>query len=311
MVEFAVSVQSVRDLRLAEEPWVPFAWQNRIEAELQEVFFREWSVMFAEPKRPQRIYFGSEFCQYRLPSLSLVIKAVEYCLENGFAFTFATPYTHNQTFTQLVRILAYLDEMASAAGERVEVVVNDWGVYHHIQTRFPHLDVVIGRLLNKTIRDPRVAHYYDDERAPEQGRKFFQGTGLVSTWFQTFWQNGNVIGIEFDELIQGKEVTQMESSLQISLHFPFGCIASGSACMVGFMDTERAEKFRGDPACKQQCQKYVFELKNRQHRDMKHRIFQKGTTAFYAHNLELVRSGLQSVQAIKRPRVVYSPRIPV
>jgi hypothetical protein len=314
MVEFAVSVQSFRDLCLAEEPWLPFSRQNPMEAELQEVFFQEWAAAFAKPKRPERIYFGSEFCQYRLPPLSLVKKALAYCRESGFAFTFATPYAHREKFTQLVSILAYLDGAAASTGERVEVVVNDWGVYHHIQTHLPRLDVVIGRLLNKTIRDPRVAHYYANDKAPEEGRKFFQRTGLLSAWFQTFLQRGNVVGLDFDELIQGNEVPSMkewEAPLLTSFHFPFGCVASGSACMVGFMETAKAGKFRGDPKCKQECQRYVCELKNRQHSDMQTRIVQKGTTAFYAHTRELVRSGLRGVQAVERPRVVYSPRIPV
>lgn len=313
MVEFAVAVQSAQELSLAKEPWVANSCQNEIEAELQNVFFQEWTDLFGEMVQPHRIYFGSEFCQYRLVSLAAVKKALNYSWDNGFEFTFVTPFTHNDKFLQLVKVLSYLDQMVQSSGKKIEVVVNDWGVYHHIQTHFPHLDVVIGRLLNKTIRDPRVAHYYDDERAPERARKFFKETGLFSSWFAKFLENGNVVGVEFDQLIQGNDlsVKEWEASLFVSFHFPFGCVASGSACMVGFMETEKESKFRGDPKCKQQCQLYVFELKNRQHTDMQHRVFQKGTTVFYAHNSELVKKGLKGLQTIERPRVVYSPRIPM
>jgi|GEM_PF-464625 len=311
MVEFAVAVQSARDLSLATQPWSAFSHQNKIEAELQEVFFGEWLHTFGEQARPRRIYFGSEFCQYRLPSLSAVKKAAAYSWENGFEFTFATPYAHQEKFEQLTEILHYLNDIVITTGKRVEVVINDWGVYHHVQMHLPQLDVIIGRLLNKMIRDPRVAHYYNDEKAPEMGRKFFKETGLFSSYFAKFLEKGNVVGMDFDQLIQGHEMTEKEAALVASFHFPFGCVASGSACMVGFMETEKRDKFRGDPNCKQQCQQYVFELKNRRHTDMEYRIFQKGTTAYYAHNQALIQTGLKGVQSLVKPRVVYSPRIPM
>lgn len=311
MVEFAVAVQSVRDLPVTTAPWTPFAHQNNVEAELQTLFFEEWSAQFGGLVKPGRLYFGSEFCQYRLAPLSAVKKALAFCRENGLTFTFATPFVHQDQFHRLAELLSFLNDAGPCSGKRIEVVVNDWGVYHHIRTHFSNLDVVIGRLLNKMIRDPRVAHHYDNERAPESAREFFKQPGLLSTWFTRFLEGGNVVGFDFDQLIQGTDVSDSVSPLIASLHFPYGCVASGSACLVGFMDTPKSDKFRGDPNCKQQCQSYVFELTNRRHTDMEHRVFQKGTTAFYAHKTATIKQGLRSMQSLTSPRVVFSPRIPM
>ncbi|WP_286884897.1 hypothetical protein [Aneurinibacillus sp. UBA3580] len=311
MVEFAVAVQSQRDLPLVESPWASFAHQNPIETEMQTIFFEEWERLYEKKRKPDRIYFGSEFCQYRLPSLSTVKKALAYSWHNGFEFTFASPYVHNQKFHLLLEILEDLHQTAGVAGRSIEVVLNDWGVYHHVRTNFPSLHIVIGRLLNKTIRDPRIADYYDDERAPESARNVVKETGLFSDSFSRFLESANVVGIEFDELVQEHKLAQHKSPYRLSFHFPFGCVASGNACMVGFMEASKKEKFRGDPECKQQCQLYTFELKNRQFTDMEYRIFQKGNTAFYAYNPNIVKRGLQGMIDVASTRIVYSPRIPV
>lgn len=310
-MEFAVAIQSIRDLNLAKEPWKPFLHQNSVETELQSMFFEEWKETFKEEVTPQRIIFGSEFCQYRTPSKRAVSRVLQYCLDNDLKFSFATSYTHEQKFQQLIDILAFLDEKAKKEDEQIEIIVNDWGVYFQIQNDYPHLEVVIGRLLNKSIRDPRVAHYYNENEGPEKGKEFFKQTGLFSTSFQRFLDGGNVVGFEFDQLIQGSQLNEEENERKIGLHFPFGCVASGSACMVGFMDMEKANKFRGDPECKQQCQSYIFELKNKRHNDMKNGVFQKGTTAFYAYDTKLLKSAFQHLQSLKNPRVVYSLRLPV
>ncbi|KAB7708244.1 hypothetical protein F9802_05970 [Bacillus aerolatus] len=310
-MKFAVAVQSIRDLKFVKEPWAPIDSQNDIEAELQTTFFRIWQDTFGEVISPDRIIFGSEFCQYRLPAARVVKKALDYCWENGMDFSFATSYVHEEKFKQLADILSLLDEAIQESEKRIEVIVNDWGVYYYTKQNFPRLDIIIGRLLNKSIRDPRVAHYYNESNAPEEGKDFFKKTGLFSEPFRQFLNDGKVSGFEFDQLIQGNSLSEEEAKQTIGLHFPFGCVASGSACMVGFIDSDKADKFRGDPECKQQCQFYVFELKNKRHLDMKNRVFQKGNTAFYSHDSGLVKTGLESLQTIENARAVYSLRLPV
>ncbi|HHY22200.1 MAG TPA: hypothetical protein GX525_10080, partial [Bacilli bacterium] len=65
MVEFAVSIQSFRELTIADRPWKPFEQQNEIEARMQTIFFQEWQEIMDEQVKVSRVYFGSEFCQYR------------------------------------------------------------------------------------------------------------------------------------------------------------------------------------------------------------------------------------------------------
>lgn len=312
MAEFAVAVQSLKELTNIEKPWLAYEKLNPIEAEMQKLFFDEWEQIFSNKSAPTRIYFGSEFCQYRLMPLTTVKKALQYCWENGYEFTFATPYVHEPKYSHLLEILSFLNETSKETGKAIEVCVNDWGVYHTVQKKFPYLEIAIGRLLNKNIRDPRVAGYYNADKAPEKGKQYFKQTGLLSEWFTTYLNNGDVKSIEFDELIQGTEFHGGENeSYSLSFHYPFGVTASGSACMVGFMDRDKKDKFRGEPQCKQQCQHYVFELKHRNIPEMNTGMYQKGNTAFYAHNRAMLQRSLRKIKEIANARIVYSLRIPV
>lgn len=312
VAEFAVAIQSINEITNTEQPWFSHSQHNPIESEMRQLFFEEWKKVFSETTKPTRIYFGSEFCQYRLPKLSIVKKALDYCWTNGYEFTFATPYVHGTKFEQLAEILLFLNKTARETGKTIEVVVNDWGIFHHINKNFIHLQIAIGRLLNKNIRDPRVANYYNDERAPESGKQFFKQSPLLSQSFSNFFKKGNVSSIEFDELIQGYEFpSKQENYYKNTFHFPFGMVASGSACMVGFMETAKKDKFRGDPNCKQQCQKYIFSLKNRMIPDINTGIFQKGNTAFFSHKREMIERALERLKKQDNARIVYSLRLPV
>lgn len=309
-MELAIAIQSIKEIELATKPWEKNERQNDIEKELQEVFFKEWLTLFPDKKKVDRLYFGSEFCQYRLAPLSIVKKALLFSRNHDLFFTFATPYVHEEKFKQLAEILSFLNEESQIAKDRIEVVVNDWGVYHFVRRNCPHLSILIGRLLNKTIRDPRIAQFYNKSEAPKEAKNYFKGTGLFSSSFQEFLGEDRLVGIEFDELIQGQIVPDT-TELTTAFHYPFGCVASGNACMVGFIDSEKKDKFRGDPKCKQQCQLFLFELKNRFIKDGQQRMFQKGNTAFYVHDEHLIRRGLQDAINSKRSRIVYSPKIPV
>lgn len=312
MAEFAVAIQSIKELSHIEKPWLTYENLNPVEAKMQKLFFDEWEQVFSEKAAPTRIYFGSEFCQFRLMNVAIVKKALEYCWERGFEFTFATPYVHEAKFQQLTEILSFLNETAKETGRAIEVCVSDWGVYHTVQKNYPHLEIAIGRLLNKNIRDPRIANFYNSEKAPEKGKQFFKQSGILSEWFSKFLKSGEVTSIEFDELIQGSDIEgENDHPYSMAFHFPFGVTASGSACMVGFMDTEKKDKFRGDTHCKQQCQHYVFELKHRNIPEISTGMYQKGNTAFYSHNQAMIGRSLRQLKEMKNARVVYSLRIPV
>src|SRR5260370_35520538 len=128
----------------------------------------EWSLHIATPEdltreaslpddlaaifgdvRFTRIAYGTEFCENLIPSR----ESLRAVVDSTRPLTFLTPYAGDEGIAQ---IRALLPELPPAT----EVVFNDWGVRRMLRREFPHLVPVQGRLLNKSLRAPRVTGIY-------------------------------------------------------------------------------------------------------------------------------------------------------
>ena len=107
-----------------------------------------------------RCAFGNEFCEHLLPSPDPLAAALAAARSRGMAFTLLTPYVSDRGIDELRRLLGAFDEDGG------EVVFNDWGTLNLLRREFPHLVPVQGRLLNKSLRDPRVTTIYASAPAP-------------------------------------------------------------------------------------------------------------------------------------------------
>ncbi|MGG3823504.1 hypothetical protein AB4J90_11245 [Geobacillus thermodenitrificans] len=256
---------------------------------------------------PARLYFGSEFCQYRIPKTTELAEAYAFARKRGYGFTFVTPYVPERGMKKLLPLLEWLQE----EGDDVEVVVNDWGMLYMVASSFPSLRPVVGRLLNKMIRDPRVAYLYDRPEAPLPAKEaFFRSSFDVAT-FQTFFQRLNVKAIEYDSFLQ--PVYPPALDVPISLHLGFAVIATGRACLVGTLHQLKEHKFKGTVPCKQQCCHYIAELVNKRTKlsELPVRVFQKGNTSFYQQTPELVEKGIDWAEENGVWRLVVHFKIPV
>ena len=120
-MELALAVHDVKQLFLLEnmhdDEKLSQIEQETIQLVEQNVA-REFQVT-----KPNRIYFGSEFCQYRIAPLEEVQTAFYAVEEKGLAFTYVTPYVPETGMKMLFPILQWLHEQEATS----EVVVNDWG----------------------------------------------------------------------------------------------------------------------------------------------------------------------------------------
>ncbi len=56
------------------------------------------------------------------------------------------------------------------------MVVNDWGVLQLLRSEYPEFKPVLGRLLNKSKRGPRIMNIFD--QIPPETQDYFQGSNL-------------------------------------------------------------------------------------------------------------------------------------
>jgi hypothetical protein len=171
--------------------------------------------------RAVALYFGTEFCEDRIPDLD---EACAYCAiarERGWQPTLLTPIVSPQGLSRLDRLLNGL----AASGAKPAVVFNDWGVLSLLRTVHRSLPRRAGRLMNRSLRDPRA--YRDGEpRATHDASRHRRLRGFLADF--------GVSAIETDADLDGgylgERIDHGRGTLQRTLHLPFTFAASGRNC---------------------------------------------------------------------------------
>lgn len=166
------------------------------------------------------LYFGSEFCEDRLPDLDAAQAFCALAIDRGWEPTLLTPLATPRGLQIVHRLLAAL--AANRCGPAV--VFNDWGVLGLLREHHPSLPRRAGRLMNRSLRDPRV---YRDARAgcaTHDGSRFER--------LRRFLSNAGVSALETDADLDGGYLGDGPDGggLARALHFPFTFAASGRNC---------------------------------------------------------------------------------
>jgi hypothetical protein len=283
----------------------------------------EWSLHIATPEdltrdaslpdelaaifgnaRFTRIAYGTEFCEHLLPSHDSVRAVVTV----GRPLTFLTPYAGNEG---IVQIRALLPELPPAS----EVVFNDWGVLRMLRREFPYLVPVQGRLLNKSLRDPRVTGIYAETAADQAASalKILQRSNLDNPEYLDLLGRFNVKAVEMDNLPQGTDTSFAARGVCVAVYLPFGFIATSRVCMAAGLHYRKSEKFQPGAPCRHECQshqlEYTYSNSPFSNRDQKFLL--KGNTYFYRQSDAMLRTLADQVQRGSISRLVYQPQLPM
>jgi hypothetical protein len=259
-------------------------------------------------KNIDRIYFGNEFCENLLPTLDILRKWYFYSKANKKEFTFVTPFVTNAGLQNLESLLTFLN-----AQEDVEVVFNDWGVFKLMKDTFKNLNLVLGRLLTKQRRDPRMLKIFlgkqkiretvspdkkiktilFPKKVPHTLFEHYRASVINVGIFQEYLLSQSINRVEIDNLIWGMDIT-VNKKIGVSIYLPYGYITTSRMC--GKLTLTYG-------ACKKECKKYFLRLRNK---DLPVPFYCIGNTVFYKSKVvskdHLARSGIN--------RIVYQPRMP-
>jgi hypothetical protein len=257
-----------------------------------------------------RIYYGPEFCEHLLPSPERLRRVLAAALEAGsLPVTLLLPWATDAGLARIGPLLAVFEEKA---GPGAEAVVNDWGVLRLLRREFPGLTPVLGRLMNKMMRDPRVAPFYST--GPAEARKALSGSSARLPAYQRFLLDAGVRRIELDPLLQGIDQDLDGTGLRSTLWLPFGYAASGRICVSGSLHLPRADRFRYDLPCRHECQEDSVELRNTrspfaESRDLV--LWRRGNTVFYPVLGKPLEDAIESIPRIGADRVVLELDLPM
>jgi len=216
-----------------------------------------------------RLYLGNEFCETLLPRPGGLERALRCADAAGVPVTLLTPMLSDEGHDRLRALLPRLPEDS-------EVVANDWGTLALLRREHPRLRPVIGRLLCKMIKDPRLpsaewARLYPHGIFSEPFRRMVEGFGVQR------------IEIDVPPYVQAEDLRC--DGLSLSVHAPYGFATKGRACKIGSLGLEDGAKFAIGHSCRKECLTHVGVLEREggaASADL--RTFQRGTTVFYRHS---------------------------
>jgi len=255
-----------------------------------------------------RCVFGNEFCEHLAPSPAALESALTATISNNLTFTLLTPYVSNQGITTYKPLFALLAERGGC-----EVVFNDWGTLNLLRREFPMLIPVQGRLLNKSLRDPRVTTIYAASPAPPAAITALQRSNLDCDSYTGLLSRLRVETVELDNLPQGNDLSFSESGMKISVYLPFGFISTSRICMAAGLHFRKQDKFQPGTPCRHECQTHLLEYTytNSPFGNRDQKFYLKGNTYFYLHTEAMMRALFAQAQEGRIARLTLQPRLPM
>lgn len=241
----------------------------------------------------RRVYFGDEFCERLLPGTQELSRVLEQAGGSGRAFTLVTPYVTEQG---LARVRVLLDLLPDGT----EVVFNDWGVFRLLRSAYAGLVPVMGRLLTKIKRGPRIMNFLD--RLPPAALEHYRSTNLDVPRYQRFLEDSGIHRAELDNPLQGLDLSGVSRNLHLSLYIPFAYVTTTRFCLAANADKPDKKGFIGVFPCQQECRRYTFYLDNAA---MTTLLIRRGNTIFFRNT-----AIPDSIRDSHLDRVVVSPEIP-
>jgi hypothetical protein len=206
---------------------------------------------FAGEVKIGRIYWGSEYCSNLLPSVSKLQRIRAELKKRRCSLTLVTPaMISDHEVARLRRLFSYLNRFQA---EKVEVVVNDWGVLELIR-EYRNLRPLLGRLLNKSERDPRINY----QRVRPVKRAILQSSSMTGQPVVAFLKNKGVRAIEYENTPQVVKPAKITGGLKQHLYYPQVLMSLDRHCF--FAKIANRGDFGPDFInCGSDCKKFIIK----------------------------------------------------
>ena len=250
---------------------------------IEQAFFL--SGIPKQSKRFQRLYFGAEFCFWRLPKRAQFVKTLHWCHDNDFNFTLVTPVLLETNRHNLKHLLA---EIVPQLGSGDEVLISDWGAFELVRSISPKTTIILGRTLSGQKRGPRIGEVELSDDATD----YFQRGNWYNQAAVNLLRQLQIDRIELDNILQG--LAPLPSGLHGSLHLPYAMVTSTRNCP--------HREFDEFGSCSVSCDE-PFTLESA---DIKVPLLQAGNTQFIENpNIP------DNLDSLGIDRIVWHDRLPV
>lgn len=246
--------------------------------------------------RFSRLYFGQEFCERLTPTIAELRQVLAFVRDKGLDFTLVSPYVTEKGIGRLEELFQEVADSKPGS----EVVFNDYGVLRVLNDRYRGLEPVMGRLLHKMKRGPRLMTVIN--KLPPSTVEYFRSSNLTVPILVEFLNKHRVRRVELDNLLQGFDFS-LDSNLSGSLYFPYAYVTTTRFCLTASCDVPEEDEKIGIFPCRRECRRYTFYLKNEV---MPVMLIRKGNTIFFENGV--LPDGLEE-RGVNR--IVTEPELPV
>lgn len=234
-----------------------------------------------------RVYFGAEFCDKKLPPAKIAAEAAKITAAAGAGLSLLTPYISEKGLIRIKKLLSGLPEQ-----QNIEVVVNDFGTLKFLRDERPDLTPVLGRLLAKQKKGVGISTHKDD--APPSLIREWRYSAYDNELAREYLKEYGVKRVELDNLIQGVASDFTGSGLSASIYYPYAVVTTSVTC--GFCGTAPS-----GPGCFGGMIEDNGELFDRT-------VYSRGNARFF-QNDELPTE--DALAALGIDRIIYQPDLPV
>ena len=201
-------------------------------------------------KEFERVYIGSEFCHNMIPDKLQLKKILNICILESYKITVAFPYLLENEISNTDELLYVINEIAESNGMKIEILINDWGMIELVN-KYRNLSLVLGRLLNKRKKDPRIEYIWNYKNNSDLLKKNY----LNNEEFLEGLKNMGITRFEFEDHLTDNELIDSKCSL----HFPYYQINTSMFCTM-YAECKKYNKFKQSliSNCPKYCDNYVY-----------------------------------------------------
>lgn len=114
-------------------------------------------------RRPDRLYIGNQFCSHLFPSDEMLFALLQKAQRESLQVTVVFTCQKESVLKSMEQLLQKLDQWCDWHDRELEVIVNDWGLAGLVGRMTSHLIPILGILLNKYKKDPRIGFKQGDQ----------------------------------------------------------------------------------------------------------------------------------------------------
>lgn len=176
-------------------------------------------------KKLSRVHIGNDFCNQLFPKDTLLKKLLLQAYKEKLEITISYPVIIQRNLPSITKSIALINEFCLEKGVQVELAINDYGMLFLLKEgNFSAIKPVLGRLLNKRKKDPRIKYRLSYETYKEK----LGINNLNGEQYLNFLRNNNVDRFEFETCGFLNEIPDGHHTL----HFPFYQISTATNCLL-------------------------------------------------------------------------------